>query len=279
MPAWLLPGRLCSGDFWIFFPFFITSFSLTVLLSTTTISHTQTRSPKSFSLNLSWAAQPGYLLSCSVPWKPLNRELEGHGTPSCDGVCPRQALSLLLKALLIDWGPAGGYPEAGSSGDLGEHWGKVSGQHGPRAAPSSSGTILLVNEELRHLLKAGFCPRISSTWKRATSPHHWLLKVSAPALCQSPERELLFVFVLFHSCYLRLAVGLGSKRGWRDPFIKCFLVFAATLALHSWHSNNICSMVFSVSLAETGILLTLQALCFFCFFFKNWLISQGRSCF
>lgn len=88
--------------------------------------------------------------------------------------------------------------------------------------------------------------------------------------------------MLFHSWYLGFLVSLGSRRWCRDPFIGCFLVYVATLALHSWHGTNICSVMFSESPLLKQAFHWLYRL-FFCLFLvvflKYWLISQGRTFF
>lgn len=88
--------------------------------------------------------------------------------------------------------------------------------------------------------------------------------------------------MLFDSCYLGFLVRSGSRRWWRDPFIKCFPVYAAALALQSWHGTNICSIMFLESplLKQAFHCLYRLFFCSFVFvFLKYWLISQGRSFF
>lgn len=105
---------------------------------------------------------------------------------------------------------------------------------------------------MRRLHKAAFCPRAfqhlhrAGSWKRASFPQPPAPQSLSAPLCQVLG-ESGWAFVLLRSRHLRLSVGLGSKKEWRDPFIKCFLVFAATSALHGWHSSNICLMAFSES--------------------------------
>lgn len=154
--------------------------------------------------------------------------------------------------------------------DLGENWKRVWLQHGSEAAPYSFGTRVVGSSWgicTRSFLPQSFpvllpCRRL----EKSNIP----LLPAPQSLCFNPlpnsRSEWFCVFMLFHSWYLRLLVGLGSKREWRDPFIKCFLVFAATLALHSWHSSAICSVVFSESPVLKEAFRWYYRVCVFCFF-------------
>lgn len=85
MPAWLLPGRLCSGDvlqrsFWFIFSLFLSHLSASESLSAPPPSPTVKLGHQNPSVLTSAELQePEYLLSRLLPWKPLNREPEGQG--------------------------------------------------------------------------------------------------------------------------------------------------------------------------------------------------------
>lgn len=104
---------------------------------------------------------------------------------------PQAGSELAAKAVVVPRVLLGARLEAGTAG----MWDKAEAGAGPEAAPGSFGTFLVGSEELSTCTRLGL-PQFPTPRKEQPSPHCWLPKASAPTLCQSPESEQVFVFIV-----------------------------------------------------------------------------------
>lgn len=146
--AWLLPGRLCSGDvlqgvFWfIFFPFLLHLSSSQCLSApwpppTVKLGHQHPSVLTSAELQ-----EPEYLLSCLVPWKPLHRELEGHGSTLLWWSVPQASPELAAKSCSDSVGSCWGHILRRAAVGM---WEKTEGGFGYSVAPRQLRAVLALS--------------------------------------------------------------------------------------------------------------------------------------
>lgn len=148
-------------------------------------------------------------------------------TPSCNEACcrrPQASSEHAGKTAVIGLGPVGetswGWQQCGSGGKLKE------GLAYSMALRQLLAVLALVWLWVAEAFAQGcFLPQNFPALLqcRRLEKSNVPLLLAPQSLCSNPlpnsRSELFCVFMLFHSWYLWLLVGLGSKREWRDPFI------------------------------------------------------------